>query len=94
MKKVDLIIKNEQGLHARPSTKIVEITQQFKGDVSVYANDEIIDAKNVMGLMLLALSKGEKFTVIVESSENDDLSEQKLIDDLKYLVEVLKFDEI
>lgn len=94
MKKVDLIIQNEQGLHARPSTKIVEITQKFKGDVSVCAKNEVVDAKNVMGLMLLALSKGEVFTLLVKSSENDEQSEQKLIDDLKYLVEVLKFNEI
>lgn len=94
MKKVDLIIQNEQGLHARPSTKIVEITQKFNGDVSIHTENESVDAKNVMGLMLLALSKGERFTLEANSYTNDEKSELKLLDDLKYLVEVLKFDEI
>lgn len=92
MTKISLEIKNEQGLHARPSTKFVEITQNFSGKVTVIAKDEEVNGKNVMGLMLLALAKGEKFTVIADS--NNSFEEEKLLANLKYLVEELKFHEI
>ncbi len=91
MEKINLKIKNEQGLHARPSTKFVEITQRYKGDVKVIFNDEEVDAKNVMGLMLLAISKNDEF--VVTADLNNPNKEKELLDELKYLVEVLKFNE-
>lgn len=93
MKKILLEIKNEQGLHARPSTKFVEITQRFNGNINVQTKNEVVDGKNVMGLMLLALAKGEKFTVIAISNVGNTSEEEKVLLELKNLVEVLKFHE-
>ncbi|WP_067143169.1 HPr family phosphocarrier protein [Oceanivirga salmonicida] len=92
MKRINLKVKNEQGLHARPSTKFVQITQKYEGDIKVIFNDEEVDAKNVMGLMLLAISKNDEFTVV--ANLDNEISEKEVLDELKYLVEVLKFNEI
>lgn len=93
MRSIKLKIKNEQGLHARPSTKFVNLTEKFDGDITVLVNQEKINGKNVMGLMLLSLGLGDEFTVIANSNSKNIGDELDILNKLQYLVEVLKFDE-
>lgn len=91
MKIINLSIKNEQGLHARPSTKFAQLCEKFDGEVTVITDKEKVNGKNVMELMLLALGQNDTMTVIVDGKSPKQ--EQKLLDDLKYLVEEIKFNE-
>lgn len=93
MKSIKLKIKNEQGLHARPSTKFVNLTENFDGNIIVSTVTDKVDGKNVMGLMLLSLGLGDEFTVTANSTKCDYNSETEILNKLQYLVEVLKFDE-
>lgn len=93
MKSIKLKIKNEQGLHARPSTKFVNFTDGFDGTIKVIANNEEVDGKNVMGLMLLSLGLNDEFTVVANSRTGNSTDEIRILEKLKNLVEVLKFDE-
>lgn len=93
MKSIKLKIKNEQGLHARPSTKFVNFTENFNGDISVIANGERVDGKNIMGLMLLSLGLGDEFVVEADSITGNEEDEIDILSKLKNLVEVLKFNE-
>lgn len=93
MNKIKLQIKNEQGLHARPSTKFVETIDYFKGSVYIISKGEKTNAKNVMGLMLLSLGQYDEFEVIAESDFNDNAEELELLSRVRHLVEVLKFNE-
>jgi phosphocarrier protein HPr len=60
----ELVIENELGLHARPSALFVKTTNRFKSDITVEKGDEIVNAKSIMGLMMLAAGKGTKLKVV------------------------------
>ncbi len=65
----ELTIPNEDGLHARPAAKFVKLASRFKSEVWVEKDDEEINGKSIMGLMMLAAAQG---SVIRISAEGDD----------------------
>ena len=56
----ELVVQNKMGIHARPAAMIVRITNKFKADVFVEKDDEQVNGKSIMGLMMLAAGKGSK----------------------------------
>jgi phosphocarrier protein HPr len=56
----ELLVQNKMGIHARPAAMIVRITNKFKADVFVEKDDEQVNGKSIMGLMMLAAGKGSK----------------------------------
>ena len=106
MKEIIVEIKNDQGVHARPSGQIVNIAKKY--DVAleiekVFENEqaennkeenEKIDGKNVFGVMMLGAEKGEKLRLreISENGENPE-EEAKLLKELRQLIEINKFFE-
>jgi phosphocarrier protein len=65
----ELTIPNEEGLHARPAAKFVKLANQFSCEIWVEKDDEEINGKSIMGLMMLAAGQGE---VIIVSAEGED----------------------
>ena len=65
-------IVNEMGVHARPATQIVELTNKFQSDIRLRKDDEEIDAKSIFGVMMLAAVKG---TDLVLSADGEDAEE-------------------
>ena len=55
-----LEVSNKMGVHARPAAMIVRITSRYEGEVWVTKDDEQINAKSIMGIMMLAAAKGTK----------------------------------
>ncbi|MBQ1543134.1 HPr family phosphocarrier protein [Caulobacter sp. CCUG 60055] len=51
-------ICNERGLHARASAKFVKLAASFDAEVSVTRDDQTVDARSIMGLMMLAAGPG------------------------------------
>lgn len=88
MKRVDVTIKNKAGLHARPSSLFVEVASKYDSDINVIFEDEVINGKSIMGLMLLAAEQGRTLTL-----ECDGEDEDSMIEDLVELIEVKKFNE-
>lgn len=58
MVKLSLEIINKLGLHARASTKFTQTASQFKSEVWVEKNGRRVNAKSIMGVMMLAAAKG------------------------------------
>ncbi len=56
----ELLVQNKMGIHARPAAMIVRITNKFKADVFVEKDEEQVNGKSIMGLMMLAAGKGSK----------------------------------
>jgi phosphocarrier protein HPr len=56
----ELVVQNKMGIHARPAAMIVRITNKFKADVFVEKEEEQVNGKSIMGLMMLAAGKGSK----------------------------------
>jgi phosphocarrier protein len=88
MKEIIVEIKNEAGLHARPSSLFVQIAGEYDANVTVVSDGEEVNGKSIMGLMLLAAEKGRKLTLIADGPQ-----EVEVLDALKKLVEVDKFNE-
>lgn len=88
MKKAEVTIKNRAGLHARPSSLFVQVANKYDSDVNVIFEDETINGKSIMGLMLLAAEKGRVLTL-----ECDGEDEDEMLAELIELVEVKKFNE-
>jgi len=51
-------ILNKLGLHARASARLTQLASQFQSDVWLSRNDRKVNAKSIMGVMMLAASKG------------------------------------
>lgn len=67
----ELTIPNEDGLHARPAAKFVKLASRFNCDVWVEKDDEEINGKSIMGLMMLAAAQGSVIRVSTEGADAD-----------------------
>jgi len=68
--KQDILIINKLGLHARASTKLTQTASQFKSDIWIERNGRRVNAKSIMGVMMLAASKGS--TISLEATGEDE----------------------
>ena len=81
MIKTSIIISNKLGLHARASAKLTKLAGSFQSEVSMSRNDRRVNAKSIMGVMMLAAGIGS----IVEI-EIDGPDEQAAMDALTALI--------
>ena len=65
----ELLVQNKMGIHARPAAMIVRITNKFKADVFVEKDEEQVNGKSIMGLMMLAAGKGSKVKFIATGED-------------------------
>lgn len=65
----EIEILNKLGLHARASAKLTQLAARFDSDVHVERNGRKVNAKSIMGVMMLAAGKGSKITVEVAGSD-------------------------
>jgi phosphocarrier protein HPr len=70
MANISLEIINKLGLHARASTKLTQTASQFKSEVWIQKNGRRVNAKSIMGVMMLAAAKGSM--VDIEATGPDD----------------------
>lgn len=62
-------IVNRLGLHARASAKLTQVAAQFKSEVWVSRNGRRVNAKSIMGVMMLAAGKGSSVTIEAEGED-------------------------
>ena len=65
-------IINKLGLHARAASKLVNKANQFESDVFIVKQDNRINAKSIMGVMMLAASKGTEILLEVDGGDEED----------------------
>jgi phosphocarrier protein len=65
----ELLIKNELGLHIRPAATIAKLVQQYDAQVFFTYENEKVNAKSVMGLLMLMAKKGAKIYVTIEGKD-------------------------
>ena len=81
MIKTSISISNRLGLHARASAKLTKLAGSFQSEISISRNDRRVNAKSIMGVMMLAAGIGS----IVEI-EIDGPDEQSALDALIALI--------
>jgi phosphocarrier protein HPr len=60
---------NERGLHARASAKFVKLAGEFDAEVTVTRDGQTVDARSIMGLMMLAAGPGSTIDILAEGAE-------------------------
>ena len=75
MPSVDIVISNKLGLHARAAAKLTQLASKFKSEIFITRASQRVNAKSIMGVMMLAAGKG--ITVNMEA-EGDD-ADQALV---------------
>jgi phosphocarrier protein len=65
----DFTISNSLGLHARPSAQLTQVASRYQSEVWISRNGRRVNAKSIMGVMMLAAGKGSIVTVDVEGPD-------------------------
>jgi phosphocarrier protein len=78
----EITIINKLGLHARAAAKLVTTAGKFACSIEVAKEQNAVDAKSIMGIMMLAAAKG---TVLTLTTDGED--EQEAIEALESLIE-------
>jgi phosphocarrier protein HPr len=65
-------IVNKRGLHARASAKVVEAAARFQSQITVAKDGQVVDARSIMGLMMLAASLGTDIELVAEGPDADE----------------------
>jgi len=79
-----LKIVNEKGLHARASAKFVEVVEGFDASAEVTKDGMSVSGDSIMGLLMLAASRGTEIAVVTSGAKADDLMDalDKLVQNL------------
>ena len=65
----ELTIVNKLGLHARPAAMFVKLSAAYDAEIWVEKDEEQVNGKSIMGLMMLAAGCGAKITVSAEGKD-------------------------
>ena len=75
MQQREVEIVNKLGLHARASAKLTQLAAKFQSDVQISRNGRKVNAKSIMGVMMLAAGKGAKITLEVDGPDEEQAIE-------------------
>ena len=84
----DIEIRNKLGLHARAAAKLVHAAAKYRSSMKVRKGAEEVDAKSILGILLLAAGRGSVITVTADGED-----EMEAVAAIENLVES-KFDEV
>jgi phosphocarrier protein len=74
----EIEVVNKLGLHARASSKLVQLANTFKSEIFIERNGRKANAKSIMSLMMLAASKGSQISIIC-SGEDEAVALEEII---------------
>jgi len=84
----EVVIKNAQGLHARPAALFVQIATKHNVEVTIQKDDVKVNGKSIMGILTLGAQQN---AVVVLEADGDDA--EKVLFELEELLTKEKFDE-
>ena len=64
-----MVIKNKQGLHARPAALFVQIANKFDSVITIKKGKDVVNGKSIMGILMLGAERGSEISV---EAEGDD----------------------
>jgi phosphocarrier protein HPr len=72
MQQREVEIINKLGLHARASAKLTQLAAKYQCDVSLARNGRKVNAKSIMGVMMLAAGKGSRVTLETDGPDESE----------------------
>lgn len=80
-----VILKNEEGMHARPASEFIKVASKFKCEITVIKNSDEskkYNSKSIFSVLGMAAKKGDMLTITAQGE-----NEAEAVDELKKLVE-------
>jgi phosphocarrier protein len=65
----NLVVNNRQGLHARPAALFVQVANKFDSRITVRREEEEVNGKSIMGILMLGAEKGSEIIVEIEGDD-------------------------
>ena len=77
----EVVVQNQVGLHARPATFVIQRANEYKSSIWVEKDNRRVNAKSLLGVLSLGITKGLNITIIAEGSD-----EEKAVNELVELI--------
>ena len=68
----DVVIQNQVGLHARPATFFIQKANEYKSSIWVEKDERKVNAKSLLGVLSLGITKGTSINIIADGSDEED----------------------
>ena len=72
----EIILENKTGLHARPAAIFVQIANRFECDIFITKEDQKVNGKSIMGILMLAAEKGAKIIITAKGKDAEEAVEK------------------
>jgi len=72
----EVLIRNKQGLHARPAAVFVQLANKFDSIITVKKDSQEVNGKSIMGVLMLAAERGSSITIIAQGPDAQEAVEQ------------------
>ena len=74
-----VVLAGKHGLHARPAAELVKVAGRYQSDIQLTKDDTTVDAKSIMGVMMLAADCGSELVVTVEGPDEGEAAEAVIL---------------
>ncbi len=74
--KKEIVVKNKTGLHARPAAIFVQIANKYESEITIIKDDQEVNGKSIMGILMLAAEKGSRITMIANGEDAEKAVEE------------------
>ncbi len=72
MNVMEIEVVNKLGLHARPATMLVKTASQYRSKITIKKDELAVDAKSIMGVLILAAQKGSKLILEADGPDEEE----------------------
>lgn len=70
------MVENKTGLHARPAAIFVQLANKFESEITIIKDEQKVNGKSIMGILMLAAERGAKITIIAEGSDAEKAADE------------------
>ena len=71
----EVVVQNQVGLHARPATFFIQKASEFKSSIWVEREERKVNAKSLLGVLSLGITKGTTINIIADGVDEEDAVE-------------------
>ncbi len=72
------VVLNDKGLHTRPATELVKCASGFKSQITLHYQKLSVNAKSLLGILMLAATKGAKIKMDIEGEDAEEAGRELL----------------
>lgn len=71
MKTIQVTVKSETGLHARPASQFVSEASKYLSDIKIEKNNKIVNGKSIMNILGLCVNTNDEITIIADGEDEE-----------------------